>query len=262
MTGASTTGGLALMAGLVWSAPAAAGEAGQQGEGWSASAAWRPTLRRAYIFYGDHTDQIPLYALVAGEDPVEGSGVANAVTELGRFEAHVNYGLGDGLKLTAGVLGGPFEFALVPDGQVYAGTDWNVDVGGTIGRRFNDDFRFETTMLGRVRAWDLDGLPLHGNVGIVLGVKPEYKGMSLYVEATLAAVWLTGLTDWGAQKDSSILRIRPEYTWHTHGFALSAGLDYYHTHTEFFGSKLIEGQDAFMLDDFELALALGVGRKF
>lgn len=242
--------------GLVWGAEARAED------GWSASAAWRPTLRRAYVFYGDHTDQIPLWALVAGRDPVAGSGVANATTELGRFEARAHFGLTDDLHAHVGLMGGPMRLALTEGGPVHAGTDWNVDLGGSIGRRFNSDFYFETVMAGRVRAWSLDGLPLHGNVGLVLGVKPQYRHVSLYVEATLAAVWLTDLTAWGAQKDSSILRIRPEYSVEVGDWTASAGLDYYHTHTEFFGSELIEGQTAFMLDDFELAAVVGIRRGF
>ena len=231
-------------------------------EGWSASAAWRPTLRRAYVFYGDHTDQIPLWALVAGRDPVAGSGVANSYTELGRFEASARYGLTEDLQGYVGVLGGPMRLQLTGDGPIHEGTDWSVDLGGSIGRKFQSGFYFETVMAGRVRAWDLGDLPLHGNVGIVLGVKPQYKGFSLYVEATLAAVWLTDLTAWGAQKDSSILRIRPEYAFDVADWTLSAGLDYYHTHTEFFGSELIADQEAFMLDDFDLAAVIGVKRGF
>ena len=238
------------------------GRAAPEGPGWKAEAAWRPTLRRAYVFYGDHTDQIPLWALVAGRDPVAGSGVANAFTELGRFEARARYGLTEDLHAMAAVMGGPMRLRLTEDGALHTGSDWNVDLGGSIGRGFNSDFYFETTMAGRVRAWSLDGLPLHGNVGLVLAVKPMYKGLSLTVEGTLAAVWLTDLTDWGAQKDSSILRIRPEYTHHYQEWTFTGGLDYYHTHTEFFGSRLIEGQDAFMLDDFDLAAVIGVGRGF
>jgi len=226
------------------------------------SAAWRPTLRRAYVFYGDSTDQIPLGALVAGATPVEGSGLANSLTALDRFEASARYRIGDGLAVQVGVLGGGFDVQFASDQPVHEGSDWNVDLGGSITRKFSEDLRFQTVMAGRVRVWALDDVPVHGNVGIVLGVKPAWKGWSLYVEGTLAAVWLTDLTDWGAQKDSSILRFRPEYAWHVGDGRLTVGLDYYHTHSEFFGTKLIPGQDAFMLDDFDLALVVGGGWSF
>lgn len=231
--------------------------------GFSAEAAWRPTLRRAYIFYGTDTAQIPLGALIAGQEPEAGHGLANNVFEPGRFEASLHYHLGDGLMATVSVLGGPFAVQFAEDQPRHEGSDWNIDLGGSVFRRFDNGFRFETQMAGRVRIWTLgDDIPLHGNIGVVLGVQPEYKGFFLRVESTLSAVWLTDLTAWGAQKDSSILRIRPGYIWRHEDWSLSGALDYYHTHSEFFGTELIPGQQAFMLDDFDLALVLGVGRKF
>lgn len=157
-------------------------------------------------------------------------------------------------------MGGPFELRFYDQGQLHRGTDWSFDLGGSIRHALGENLGFETVMAGRVRPWILgDDLPLHGNVGIVLGVKPSWRGLSLYVEGTLAAVWLTDLTEWGAQKDSSVLRIRPGYTWTHDALELSAALDYYHTHTEFFGTELIPGEEAFMLDDFDLALVIGAG---
>ena len=227
-------------------------------EGFWVDAGWRATLRRAYVFNSTDTDQIPLYALVAGREPRSELGVANSYTELGRFEGSLHYGLTEDLSAFAQVTGGHWQLQFAPDLPLHEGTDWSFDVGGSITRPFNDDFRFETIMAGRVRVWTLgEDVPLHGNVGLVLGVRPEYKGFSLLAESTLAAVWLTDLTAWGAQKDSSILRIRPEYTWHHGRFSFSGGLDYYHTHTEFFGTELVPGHEAFMLDDFDLALVLG-----
>lgn len=223
------------------------------------SAAWRPTLRRGYVLYGDSAEQIPLGGLIAGQEPSAGAGLANNALTLARLEAAASLDLGDGLAGHVGVLGGAFQLQLTEDGTVHAGSDWNLDLGGSIARELAPDLGFEAVMAGRVRIWDLEDLPVHGNVGLVLGVRPTYKRWSLFVESTLAAVWMTGLTDWGAQKDSSILRLRPEYTWHHDRLLLSAGLDYYHTHTEFFGTKLIPGQTAFMLDDFDLALVIGVG---
>ncbi len=233
-------------------------------EGLRLDAAWRPTLRRAYVFYGASDDQIPLNALVAGSEVAGGEGLANSRTALDRFEARLRYDLGQDLGLYTQVMGGAFAMRFTEEGALHEGSDWNVDLGGSVGRSFSEDLRFDTIMAMRVRAWALGApeVPVHGNVGIVLGVRPEFHHVSLYVEATLAAVWLTDLTAWGAQKDSSILRIRPEYTWTRGPLQLTAGLDYYHTHTEFFGTQLIPGEEAFMLDDFDLALVLGAGWTF
>lgn len=226
--------------------------------GFSVAAAWRPTLRRAYVFNSADTDQIPLWALVAGHEPRAELGVANSFTALSRFEAALRYNLTPDLQAYTRVMGGAWQLRFTPEGPLHAGSDWNIDLGGSITRDFNEDFRFETVMAGRVRVWTLGPeIPLHGNVGLVLGVRPQFRGFSLYAESTLAAVWLTDLSAWGAQKDSSVLRIRPEYTWQRGPLSLSGGLDYYHTHTEFFGTELVEGHRAFMLDDFDLALVLG-----
>lgn len=229
-------------------------------DGLSVQAAWRPTLRRAYIFYGADDRQIPLGKLLVGAEPEPEAGLANDAFEPGRFEASLRYALAENLELYTQVLGGPFRLRFYDQDTLHAGSDWSMDLGGSITTPLGEDLRFQTVMAGRVRVWALgDPVPVHGNVGIVLGVKPEFRGFSLYTEATLSAVWLTDLTAWGAQKDSSILRIRPEYTWRHGALSLSTGLDYYHTHTELFGTELIPGEEAFMLDDFDLALVLGVG---
>lgn len=232
-------------------------------EGFSVEAAWRPTLRRGYVFYGADDRQIPLGTLIAGAEPEPGAGLANSRGELGRFEASLHYDLRDDLALYTGVMGGAFGLRFSPEEALHQGTDWSVDLGGSVRADLGPDLRFETLMAARVRAFALgDDVPLHGNVGIALGVKPQWRGLSLFVEATLSAVWLTDLTAWGAQKDSSILRVRPAYTWRHEALSLSFGLDYYHTHTEFFGTELIPGQVAFMLDDFDLAAVIGAGWRF
>jgi len=236
--------------------------------GGDVSLGWRPTARNAYVFYGSSAEQFDLPDLIAGKDVT--GGVRNSNTELARFELEGNIDVADGAQIGARTSGGRFRLKVNADeptakGQDYtwdAHTRWNRGLGSALG----SDVGITTVVGARVRKWWFDGgkIPSHGNVGLLIGVQPKWGPASLLVEATLAAVWLGDLNAWGAQKDSSILRIRPEVGYALSGspMTLWTGLEYSHTHSEFFGSKLVEGEDAIMLDDFELSALAGARYRF
>ena len=58
--------------------------------------------------------------------------------------------------------------------------------------------------------------------------------------------------------DSSALRIRPEFEFTSKLYRPFVALEYFHSHTEFFGSRIVENEDAVMLDDYDLAAILGI----
>jgi hypothetical protein len=89
-------------------------------------------------------------------------------------------------------------------------------------------------------------------------VKPLWDGISILVEATLSAVSLGKQSAWGAQMDSSALRVRPEFEFTNNSYRPFVALEYFHSHTEFFGSKIVENENALMLDDYDLAAILGI----
>ena len=161
-------------------------------------------------------------------------------------------------------MGGKWKFKLTEDQSLQAGQDFNYELGALHRSEISDNFLLDTTVAARVRSWSFAGgqIPKHGNVGIVIGVTPSYGAFSLNVEGALAAAWLYDLNTLGAQKDSSVLKIRPQVSLPIDFGSVDFGVEYYHTHTEFFGTKVIPNQNAFMLDDFELAAILGATFKF
>lgn len=228
------------------------------------SGAWRPTLRRSYVFPGSSDKQIVLPDLVAGKEPEAGHGVLAKETALTRVELQVTHEVIDNGRLFARFMGGEWKLQLTEDQGTQQGQDFNFEFGGIYRTKLNQFLSFDTTMGGRVRNWEFESnaIPKHGNIGLILGVTPKVGPVSLLIENTLAAAWLYDLNDLGAQKDSSVLRIRPQYDLLLGNFSIQLGFEYYHQHTEFFGSKVIPGENSFMLDDFELAGIFGASYLF
>jgi hypothetical protein len=228
------------------------------------SAAIRPTLRRSYVFFGTSDKQIDLPDLVAAKAPEKGSGVANAFFEPLRFELMASKEVIPKTALFLRVMGGKWKLKLYDEQEVQTGQDFNFELGALHESQITSSISVDLFVGARVRTWSFKGgeIPKHGNTGILIGITPRWGALSLTVENTLAAAWLYDLNDLGAQKDSSVLRIRPEISVPVSYGDVHFGVEYYHTHTEFFGSKVIPKQSAFMLDDFELAAIVGTAVRF
>jgi hypothetical protein len=223
------------------------------------SGGWRPTLRRSYVFLGNSDKQIELPDLVAGKSPESGQGVVTKETELARVELKISHEVINNGRVFLRFMGGRWSLRLSEADDVHVGQDLNFELGGTYETKLTELIRFDTVVGGRVRSWKFKGnqIPRNGNVGLMLGVTPKIGPVSLILENTLAAAWLYDLNDLGAQKDSSVLKIRPQFEMPLGNLGLQFAVEYYHTHTEFFGSKVIPKQNSIMLDDFELAAIVG-----
>lgn len=230
--------------------------------GVSVEVGWRVTQRNAYVFYGDSSEQFDLPDLIANNQV--SSGLNNAATELGRFELQIEKSVTPELRGFVRYAGGRFRLQLASTLPEGVGLDHSFDFGGKLKSFEKGRFSLYTHVAGRARTWSFadDVISKHGNLGILIAVQPTYGPCSLLIENTLSALWLYDLSDLGAQKDSSILRIRPECRYERGAFVGYVATEYYHTHTEFFGTTAIPGQDAWMLDDFDLALVVGGGVKF
>ena len=228
------------------------------------SGGWRPTLRRSYVFFGTADKQIELPDLVAGQSPEAGQGVLTKETSTGRFEVQISQEVIERGKVFFRLMGGAWKLRLHEAQETQNGQDFNFEFGGKYETQFSDLLSFDSTIGARVRSWKFKGnsIPRHGNIGLMLGLTPRIGPLSLLVENTLAAAWLYDLNELGAQKDSSVLRIRPQLDWRIGKVGIQTGIEYYHTHTEFFGAKVIPNQNSFMLDDFELAAILGASYEF
>ena len=228
------------------------------------SAAWRTTLRRSYVFFGTSDKQIELPDLVAGKKPEASAGTLTATTELARVEAEVAVPTSENSSVFFRFMGGKWRLKLHEAQAVQNGIDVNIELGGKLRQKVTSWLELETRIGARARRWAFEGgeIPRHGNMGLLIGVTPAVGPVSLTIENTLAAAWLYDLNSLGAQKDSSVLRIRPEYSYPTNFGSFNFGAEYYHTHTEFFGTKTIPRQTAFMLDDFELAAIVGGTFRF
>jgi len=225
----------------------ASSEADADPLGLSIDAGWRITDRLDNVISGDGTDQLNSSDLV-----------------LSRLEVRVRKSVTPNLSGYLRYTGGRFHLQLAPSLERATGVDNTFDFGGSLISAQKGRFTLLTHLGGRVRTWAFQDnvIPAHGNLGLSMGIEPGYGPCSLQVESTLSAMVLFDESSSGTQKDSSILRVRPECRYTRGPVTLALATEFNHTHTEWFGASAIAGQNAWMLDDLELALVLGIGATF
>jgi hypothetical protein len=186
--------------------------------------------------------------------------VRNSYQEWARFDLAAETSLGQHFKLGTRLSGGRSRLKLADHNAPLSGQDYLWDVSSSWKSDISQRFNIESVVGIRLRKWwfQKGRIPSHGNLGLLIGVKPLWDGISILVEATLSAVSLGKQSAWGAQMDSSALRVRPEFEFTSKLYRPFVALEYFHSHTEFFGSKIVENENALMIDDYDLAAILGI----
>jgi hypothetical protein len=222
------------------------------------SLGWRATQREILVKYGSSFQQHDSKAAVNNSSSK--AILRNSNRELARVELDADTKIGNNFSIGTRLMGGNFRLRILDSNEKYFGRDFLWEISSEWNKEIATNFHLESKIGMRARKmwFEVDKIPSFGNVGLTLGAKARWHGASLLTEATLAAVGLGKQTSWGKQVDANALRIRPELELQGNNFRPYFALEYFHSHTDFFSTNIVPGENAIMLDDFDLAAITGV----
>jgi len=209
---------------------------------------WRPTMQATTVMESDDPRDT-FTVILEGDDTL-------LVPQLGRGEFAGWVPLAGPAGIYANVQGGTYALRLSRDADVKRGVDGLAGVGLWLDTPVRGPLSVRTRMGGRVYAWSVRDVPMHGNIGLVLGVEPRIGPVSLLAEGTLAAIGLLDDPAIGAQRDASSLRLRAAYGLPIGEQRVDVGVEMFHTKAEFQGTKAIAG--GFAMDDLQVSATVGV----
>lgn len=235
-----------------------------ENESLTLDANWRPGLRRTFVLFGSSDLKTGLADLVLNRPIVNTAGVPHSSFETKRAEIQLKWRLAQNFSIYARLMGGSWQVKFNTDELVQNGIDWNSEIGAQFRNEILNFLTVESLFGTRLRVWEFaeNSIQSHKNIGLIIGLNFILNDFSLLFENSLAALPLGRNEKLGSQKDSSALRIRPQWELDFYDFKLHTAFEYFHNHTQFFGSKVVKNQTAFMIDDLELAMIIGTKIKF
>ena len=215
------------------------------------------TQRGSYVFRASESTKVDNLGLALGRD-FGTAGKSSALGFLGG-EASIEIPIGVAAYTHLSTRWTETSLQLNSSNPEQRGVDAYLGVGVGLWAPLEGDWRAGVELGLRGRAWILREGPIEnaGHGGFTLAARLESEKWEGLFELGAMAIGIATPAELGVQRDASTLRARVGYFTDSPKAGFAPFLEFFHTHRDYYATRLLAGETALFIDEAKLVLGIG-----